>query len=169
MLKCLSFSLRASKDECTLWNKINNFSYHLPSTIPNNNFSFPLHPTQSPEKARIPSPYSQHTQRTSNQVSKPAEMYNKLHYTTLKNTGNLSVEAWPNRKLNKGVSICKLFVCFYQNFCQQDRSLIVQILKICTTQFKAVRNLTEYILVLQALPYASKNSLLWKTMAWKIL
>lgn len=95
-----------------------------------------------------------------NQASKSPEVYNELDYTTLKHTGNLSAVAWPNIKLNKGVLICKLLVCFYQNFYQQDRSLIVQILNICTTQFKAVRNLTEYILVLQALHYVSKNCLL---------
>lgn len=123
--------------------------------------SFPLHPTWSPEKAKGPSPYSQHTQRTSNlgegtnQASKSTEAYNKLDYTTKP----LSC-SWPNIKLNQGVLICKLLICFYQNFCQQDRSLIVQILSICTTQFKAVRNLTEYILVLQALHYVSKNCFL---------
>lgn len=157
MLKCLSFSLRAFKDECTLWNKINNFSYHLPCTIPKNNFSvvsqFSFASCMEPRKRQRSFPLFQHTQRTSNlgevtnQASKSAEIHNKLDYTTLKNTGNLSFVAWPNTKLNKGVLICKLLVCFYQKFYQQDRSLIVQILHICTIQFKAVRNLTEYILI----------------------
>lgn len=162
MLKWLSFSLRASKDECTLWNKINNFLYHLPSTIPKNNFSvvsqFSFASYVEPRKSQRFFPlFPAHPKESdlgegTNQASKPAEIYNKLDYTILKNTGNLSVEAWPKIKLDKGILICKLLVCFYQNFYQQDRSLIVQILNICTTQFKAVRNLTEYILVLQALP-----------------
>lgn len=127
--------------------------------------SFPLHPAWSPAKSQRSFPlFPAHPKDIKpGRGDKPGlqvKIYNKLDYTTFKNTGNLSVVASPNIKLNKGVLICKLLVCFYQNFYQQDRSLIVQILHICTTEFKAVRNLTEYILVLQALHYVSKNCLL---------